>query len=57
MKSFLRLYENGGKTMLTFIAGVAIGSCTMLIIMSLMVVAKKADQQIEISLPKEYRIK
>jgi hypothetical protein len=42
--------------MLTFIAGVVIGSCTAVIIMSLMSVAKNADQQIEMAIPKEYRI-
>ncbi|NWQ39692.1 DUF3789 domain-containing protein [Bacillus sp. EB106-08-02-XG196] len=42
--------------MLTFIAGVITGSCTAIIIMSLMSVAKNADQQIEMPIPKEYRI-
>jgi hypothetical protein len=48
MKFFLRLCENGGKNMLTFIVGIAVGSCSMLFIMSLMAAAKNADQQMEI---------
>ncbi len=39
--------------MLTFIVGVAIGSCSMLFIMSLMAAAKNADQQMELSMSKE----
>lgn len=39
--------------MLTFIAGVAIGACSMLITMSLMVTAKNADQQMTLFMPKE----
>jgi Protein of unknown function (DUF3789) len=39
--------------MLTFIIGVAIGACTMLITMSLMAVAKNADQQMNHFITKE----
>ncbi|MEH7493915.1 DUF3789 domain-containing protein [Neobacillus niacini] len=39
--------------MLPFILGVAIGACTMLITMSLMAVAKSADQQMNLFMPKE----
>jgi hypothetical protein len=38
--------------MLTFIAGVTIGSTTMLLIMSLMAAAKRGDQQMELSVSK-----
>jgi predicted small secreted protein len=41
------------KLMLTFILGVAIGACTTVITISLMVVAKNADQQMELMMPKE----
>lgn len=39
--------------MLTFLAGIVIGSFSMLFIMSLMVAAKNGDQQIELFLSKE----
>ncbi|MFS0775110.1 DUF3789 domain-containing protein [Neobacillus sp. 3P2-tot-E-2] len=39
--------------MLTFILGVAIGALTMLITMSLMAVAKNADQQMNLFISKE----
>ncbi|MEC1522148.1 DUF3789 domain-containing protein [Neobacillus niacini] len=39
--------------MLTFIAGVTIGSTTMLVIMSLMTASKRGDQRIELSISKE----
>jgi uncharacterized membrane-anchored protein YhcB (DUF1043 family) len=41
------------KLMLTFIIGVAIGALTMLITMSLMAVAKNADQQMNLFISKE----
>lgn len=39
--------------MLTFILGLALGACTTLITISLMVVAKSADQQMELMVSKE----
>ena len=40
-------HKFGGMAMFNFIAGLIVGSFTMLFIMSLMVAAKKGDQQIE----------
>jgi hypothetical protein len=39
--------------MLAFVAGVVVGSFFMLLIMSMMVAAKDADRQIELSFMKE----
>jgi hypothetical protein len=37
----------GGNSMFLFISGLFVGSFTMLFIMSLMMAAKKGDQQVE----------
>ena len=48
MIAFLRIIKQllGGNNMLIFLAGLLVGSFTMLLTMSLMVAAKKGDQPV-----------